>query len=463
VTWRSPDTYQSAGSERGTATSTSTTTGTTSTSGTLGFVDNGDDHALAEEMLTRYQTGESKSTLEIEYWDDGTSHGKRFTGFVRKQLGIDTEGRSRQSLELERLSALLRRHGVSPSPAGDLSVEDRLVANSRQAAVAAVRLYNDPSAGFRTETFIVIMVIAWNCLLQAKLEADGVEYREVDGDGSVAEVDGRARYLGTWELTLRALHDPKHAAVRWNLDFFLKLRHLIEHRYLPAVDVAVVGEAQAMLLNYENVLVAWFGEEAQLGSELVVPLQLSQLRGNHRLSSLKRLQAELPVDVVEFLTRHRSDVPVEVLRSPEYALQLFFVPVSANRERSADAVVRFLRPGEVPEDVAEALQKIAVVAKPKPVSVVGADLLSPTEVTNLVGSRLPFRFTLHSHARCWRHYNVRPPDKAAEPAATQVDYCLYDKLLKGYGYTQAWVDFLVEQLSDGDHYRQVVGTGPTPV
>lgn len=146
-------------------------------------------------------------------------------------------------------------------------------------------------------------------------DPDHARTPEVDGDGSVAEVDGRARYLGTWELTLRALHDPKHAAVRWNLDFFLKLRHLIEHRYLPAVDVAVVGEAQAMLLNYKNVLVAWFGEEAQLGSELVVPLQLSQLRGDHRLSSQKRFQAELPVDVTEFLTRHRSDVPVAAPRT----------------------------------------------------------------------------------------------------------------------------------------------------
>lgn len=104
-----------------------------------------------------------------------------------------------------------------------------------------------------------------------------------------------------------------------------------------------------------------------------------------------------------------------------------------------------------------------MVAKPKPVSVVGADLLSPTEVTNLVGSRLPFRFTLNTHARCWRRYNVRPPDKAAEPAATQVEHCLYDKLHKGYGYTQAWVDFLVEQLSDADRYRQVVGTDPVAV
>lgn len=380
---------------------------------------NTDDHRLAEELLARFHAGDSKSALEIEYWNDGTSHGKRFTAFVRRHLGVETEGRSRQSLEMERLSTLLRRHGISPSPAGDLNAEDRLVASARQAALAAIRLYNDPSAGFRSETFVVLMVIAWNCLLQARLEQQGVECRKVDDDGAVVEVDGRAHYLGTWELVKLALAEAKHAAVRFNIDFFLRLRHLVEHRYLPAVDPAVVGEAQAMLLNFENLLVDWFGEEAEFGAELVVPLQLSELRGASTLKALKRLQSEIPFDVMDFLSRHRREVPADVLRSPEYALQLFFVPVTANRERSADAVVRFFPPGEVPPEIEEALQRIAVVQKPKPVPVAAADHLSPTEVTNLVGARLPFRFTLNGHAKCWHYYRARPPDGAAEPTATE--------------------------------------------
>jgi hypothetical protein len=166
---------------------------------------------------------------------------------------------------------------------------------------------------------------------------------------------------------------------------------------------------------------------------------------------------------MEFLTRHRQEVPVEVLRSPSYSLQLFFVPVTANRERSADAVVRFLRPGEVPAELESTLQKISVVAKPKPVPVAAADLFSPTEVVNLVASRLPFRFTMYAHSRCWRHYKVRPLEGAAEPAATQVEYCIYDKLHKGYGYTQAWIEFLVSELNEPDMYREVTGMDPTPI
>jgi hypothetical protein len=422
-----------------------------------------EDHQQAEEMLSRFQAGESKSALEIEYWDDPTSHGKHFTSFVRRVLGVETEGRSHQSSELERLANLLRLNGISPSPAGDLSIEDRLVANARQAALAAIRLYNDPSAGFRTETFVVLMIIAWNCLFQARLELLNVDYRELNDDGSPQEFQGRARYLGTWDLAIKSLNGAGEADILANLDFFLGLRHLVEHRYLPAVDVMVAGEAQSMLLNFEELLVSWFGDEARLGTELVVPLQLSQLRPDSAVASMKKLQAEIPVDVMDFLNRHRAEVSPEVLRSPRYAMQLFFVPVAANRERSADAVVNFFKVGEVPSDLEEVLQRIAVVAKPKAVAVASADLLSPTEVVNLVSARLPYRFTLNGHAKCWRHFRARPSEGAAEPTSTDTEFCIYDKLHKGYGYTQDWVEMLLGTLSDTERYREIIGTDPTAI
>lgn len=43
----------------------------------------------------------------------------------------------------------------------------------------------------------------------------------------------------------------------------------------PALDVHVTREARAMLLNFENLLSEDFGEDAALGDQLAVPLQLS--------------------------------------------------------------------------------------------------------------------------------------------------------------------------------------------
>ena len=228
------------------------------------------------------------------------------------------------------------------------------------------------------------------------------------------------------------------------------------------VDPAVTGEAQAMLLNFENLLVARFGDEAALGDRLAVPLQLSGFRNDGALRSLRKAQAQLPTDVVEFLARHRADLDDDILKSSDYCLQIFFVAVTANRERSADSVVNFVRPDQVTPEIAEQLAEIGVVTKRKTTPVASGDLLRPTKVVNLVSERLPHPFTMDTHTRCWRHYGVRPASDAGEPEATDGDFCRWDRLSRGYGYTKAWVNKLVRELSDEDTYKAVVGYAPDP-
>lgn len=83
---------------------------------------------IATEMHDRWRAGEAKSRLEIEFWDDSTSHGKAFTSYVRRWLGVETEKKSSQSERVGELEDLLRVHGVSPSETGDLAEEYRLLA-----------------------------------------------------------------------------------------------------------------------------------------------------------------------------------------------------------------------------------------------------------------------------------------------------------------------------------------------
>ena len=52
----------------------------------------------ATEMYERWQNGEPKSRLEIEYWNNPTAHGKKFTAYVRHWLGVETERQSRRLL-----------------------------------------------------------------------------------------------------------------------------------------------------------------------------------------------------------------------------------------------------------------------------------------------------------------------------------------------------------------------------
>ena len=74
-----------------------------------------DEHrALAEQLLGRWKwgKGESKSSLEQEIWDDPSSHGQRFSAYIRNWLGIETVRKSPQARQLARAEALLRCHGI---------------------------------------------------------------------------------------------------------------------------------------------------------------------------------------------------------------------------------------------------------------------------------------------------------------------------------------------------------------
>ncbi|MFN3254412.1 MAG: DUF3644 domain-containing protein [Ilumatobacter sp.] len=420
-----------------------------------------DEHRqVAKEMHALWQAGARKSQLEIDFWGNTGAHGKAFSGYVKRWLGVATESKSKQSGELERLRGLLRAHGISPSSTGDLEEEFRLVGKSRDSALAAVRIQNDPIATFRTETFILLMIIAWNSLFQAILERDGVDYYERDDSGRQVKVDGRPRVLDTWKLMSLAIGAPEWQAVRCNVDFFLGLRNQIAHRYLPALDVVVLGEAQAMRLNFERLLSHQFGDEAALGTRLSVPLQLSGFRNSDANASFRRAQAKLPTDVSSFLAQHRHDVPEEVLESAEYCLRIFLVPVTANHEHSADAAVHFVPMDKVTPAMKEELQQLGVVTKRRRTPVASADLLRPSEVVNLVVERPPYRFTMTTHTRCWRHYEVRPADGAKELDATDDRYCIFDRLSRGYGYTQAWVEKIVRDLSKPATYETVVGIEP---
>ena len=58
------------------------------------------------------------------------------------------------------------------------------------------------------------------------------------------------------------------------------------------------------------------------------------------------------------------------------------------------------------------------------------------------------KFNQAIHVRCWRRYKARPPSGSPTPQETNWKFCVYDKRHNDYGYTQAWLDFLIEKLKD---------------
>jgi hypothetical protein len=136
--------------------------------------------------------------------------------------------------------------------------------------MAAIRAWNDPTASFRTDTFALLFVAAWNSIAIATLQRCGREWRELDEAGVPHLVDGRERARETGDLVAMAWPVTRHVGLRRNVEFWIGLRNHVAHRHLPALDAAVTPQARAGLLNLEGVLVDNFGDEFAGGVHPVV-------------------------------------------------------------------------------------------------------------------------------------------------------------------------------------------------
>ena len=113
------------------------------------------------------------------------------------------------------------------------------------------------------------------------------------------------------------------------------------------------------------------------------------------------------------------------------------------------------------------------MVKFKEVPVSNLELIKPSDVVKKIqiglgdpkisrGTREVDKFTMDVHSRCWRKYKVRPPKGSKSPEATQWKYCVYDKMHKDYGYTQEWVDFLIDKLKDPREFDSLYNPEEVP-
>ena len=351
-----------------------------------------EDVLLAHELWAEWDQGRgtSKSEIERRVWGDGGAHGRRFDRFIRQTLGVATNRPSKQTDRIAILERQLRRAGVDPDGSTPQQWELQL-RHGRHAALAALRAWNDPTGSFRTESFALLFVAAWNSVLLALLQRSGSEWRELDAIGAPKLIDGRERALETGVLLGGGLPGEQSLALRRNVEFWIGLRNVVAHRHLPALDMAVIPQAQAGILNLETVLSDHFGADYQLGDAVSVPLQLTGFRDPAVLASVKRLQASLPLDVQSYLASQwqRNEL---LANDPGYMLRVTFLPTVPSSGRGPDLVAYFVKPGEVTEEMSQALKEYMIL--PKVVTPPRPNLIA-TQVVAAVKDQNPLR--LHDY------------------------------------------------------------------
>lgn len=386
-----------------------------------------------------------KKWNQFVHWDG--------TGSYRAQgLSTYTEDEyTRLMSQRDEVSADPRRPALAPEV-------EAFVRKARESALLGLHIYNSPTTVFRTEGFSVLMVIAWTAFFHAVFEQRGTSYFYFEADRTPKLVDGDKK---AWELgTCIAEFWPAGAqlAVRSNLDFFIKFRNRVEHRYVPAIDAHVAGECQALLLNFDEMMVQHFGSYYAIRESLAVPLQTSSVRTVGGTEALRKLQAKHFDDMKAFVDTYRKELAPEVYEDPRFAFRVFLVPKAGNHANSSDLAYEFVKydPSR-PEEMSK-LQKQITLIKEKQVSVANANLLSPKVVAKQVAARIGRTFNLHHHTLAWQKFAVRR--SGFDASACNTKYCVADPRHEDYGYTTAWVDFLVTKLSSQADYDALVAYLP---
>ena len=283
------------------------------------------------------------------------------------------------------------------------SVHRELLIKSREAALNAVQTFNNPLTTFKTETFIVLMVIAWTYLLHAYYRRAGVEYRYYSKGPERRKFDKiNSRAFKYWELE-RCLNEetcPLDSPTKFNLRFLIGLRHEIEHHQSAGTDKRFSGRYLACCLNYERYILELFGSKYSLADNAAFTLQFRDLIAPQ---DPDEPSIALPSNIARYIQEFESSLAETDFQSPFFSYRTFFVRKLVNHRGQADRAIEFIG---ADSDLAKAIGSqywvLKAVEKPK---------FTATEIVNMMKAEGCSEFRLPQHTRLWQEQAGKDPAK----------------------------------------------------
>lgn len=310
------------------------------------------------------------------------------------------------------------------------SVSNELIKKSREAALAAVQVFNNPAITFKSEIFVVMMVISWTYLLHAHFRKQGIEYRYFKTLGTRKRFDktskGAFKY---WELERCLSHknSPVEKAAANNLRFLIGLRHEIEHQMTNQLDEHLSARFQACCLNYNDLIKYLFGDEFGIDKHLSFSLQFSAINTD-QLEALQDATG-LPANIRSFIDAFDSALTEAEFNDPRFAYRVLFVPKTANRKGQADKVIEFIKAdSELAKDVNKHYAVVKETEKAK--------YLPKQVVEKMQLSGFP-RFSMHSHTQLWKSLDAKNPSKK-----------LGVLIVKTWYWYEPWLEIVAEHCFD---------------
>lgn len=284
------------------------------------------------------------------------------------------------------------------------SIKQELLNKSRESALAAVQIFNNPNITFKSEIYVVLIIIAWTYLLHAYYRGKGIEYRYFKMEGSRKKFDktkyGAHKY---WELErcLNNTDSPIDQDTANNLRFLIGLRHEIEHQMTMRIDDFLSARFQACCLNYNDYIKKLFDPKLGIDKHLAFSLQFSAL-SEEQLDILDQF-SDLPKNIQKYIEGFDGELSEDEFGDSKYAYRVLFVPKVVNRKGQADKVIEFVKAGTELADKVNAQYAVIKETERK-------KYLPSQIVVAMKAIGFP-RFDMHNHTKLWQSKDARSNGK----------------------------------------------------
>ncbi|MDE0084280.1 MAG: DUF3644 domain-containing protein [Candidatus Poribacteria bacterium] len=319
------------------------------------------------------------------------------------------------------------------------SLKSELLAKAREAALTAIQIFNSPQILFKSETFIVLMVIAWTYMLHAYYRSKCIEYRYYK-QGPKNRIFERTRKGGPyryWELEtcLKCDESPIDPDTTNNLLFLIGLRHEIEHQMTQSLDNYLSGHYQACALNFNRYIKDLFGDRYSIDDHLAFSIQFMKISEEQILGS--KLEVDIPEHLRTYIAEFDAKLTDNQRKSERYVIRLVFQSKLVNRPGQANKVIEFVKSDSaIP---LEASDKFYVATK---------EVERPKFLPSVVAAKVQeagftkFR-TQPEHVRMWKAEDAKNPGKG------------YGVEVEGKWYWyESWIKRCLELCeAAGDSYR----------
>lgn len=282
------------------------------------------------------------------------------------------------------------------------SVKNELVKKSREAMLSAVQIYNNPLITFKSETFIVLAIVAWTYLLHAHLRSKKIDYAYSRMQGTRKRYDktpfGLKKYWSLSDCINKSFVEIDRGVVE-NLNFLIGIRHEIEHRMSIRIDSEISAKLQACAINYSEYVERWFGVRNGVSSKLAMSIQFSEI--SPRQAEQLRGNSGLSTEIQNFIATFEDKLPEDIISNSKYAYRVAFIQLNMQRKGQADSVIEFVKPGS---EIASKVNQVLLKETEK-------EKYLPSKIVEIMQKKGFYNFKIVDHTNLWKQKSAKDPGK----------------------------------------------------